>query len=69
MGFSQTISQPWSLSNGIKVENRLKVKEEIDGVQVEDLVLKNKISTKEIPKVTFNEDITVKGNVITKVIF
>jgi len=66
VGFSQTISQPWSLSNGIKVENRLKVKEEIDGVQVEDLVLKNKISTKEIPKVTFNEDITVKGNVITK---
>ena len=49
------------------MNNLLNVKEAIDGVNVDDFVLKNKFSTREIPKVTFNEDITVKGDVITQV--
>ena len=65
--FSQTISQKWTLSKGIKVNNRLNVEKEIDGVQVEDFVLRNRISTKEIPKVTFNGDVIVNEDVITRV--
>ena len=65
--FSQTISQKWTLSKGIKVNNRLNVEKEIDGVQVEDFVLRNRISTKEIPKVTFNRDVIVNEDVITRV--
>merc|ERR1719447_1243540 len=65
---SQTISGTWTLNNGIKVNDRLSVEGVIDGVEVEDLVLKNvktKLANKEIPKITFEKDVTVKGNVET----
>merc|ERR1719474_950524 len=66
--YSQTISGTWTLSNGIKVNDRLNVKDAIDGVEVEDFVLKHvktKLANKEIPKITFKKDVTVKGNVET----
>ncbi|MBP94359.1 hypothetical protein CMK18_00225 [Candidatus Poribacteria bacterium] len=67
-GKSQTISGTWTLDNGIEINDRLNVEGAIDGVEVEDFVLKNvktKLADKEIPKVTFKKDVTVKGNVET----
>ena len=65
VNFTQTISSAYTLTNGIEVDGRLNVDGTIDGVEVEDFVLKDVVQDKEIPLVTFAEDVTVNGNVDT----
>ena len=73
--FEQEMTQSMTLSNGIivgvlddqddLVSGKLRVENHIDGVEVEDLVSRGvQAPGKNIPKVTFNENIKVDGNVV-----
>eukprot|EP00092_Neocalanus_flemingeri_P041324 GFUD01044997.1.p1 GENE.GFUD01044997.1~~GFUD01044997.1.p1 ORF type:complete len:2578 (+),score=536.89 GFUD01044997.1:946-7734(+) len=63
--FVQTVTGDWTLSNGFKISDRLSVHGTVDGVEVEDFVRENYVSTREIPAVSFNEGATVSGNIVT----
>ena len=61
----QVITGEWSLDSGMVVDGQMDVHGTIDGVSVSDLVLRNVVDAREIPEVTFADDVLVLGDVIT----
>ena len=61
----QVITGEWSLDSGMVVDGQMDVHGTIDGVSVNDLVLRDVVDSREIPEVTFADDVLVLGDVIT----